>query len=177
MLKSSLAGAAIALIAIGGHTTEVSARPVYSVAPATVRNLQARATQVSESISEIEQSIFRQINEYRANKGLPALTWNADMAEQARQHSANMANGSIPFGHLGFDQRAKTLNKALGYEAVSENVAYMTTRANMATIAAQSWINSEKHRKNIEGKYTLTGIGVSRSETGHYYFTEMFVRK
>lgn len=177
MLKSSLAGAAVALVAIVGNTTQAGAQPAYSVAPATARTLQARATQVSDSVAQIEQSIVQQINAYRQSKGLPTLTWNADMAEQARQHSANMAKGSVPFGHLGFDQRAKSLNKALGYQAVSENVAYMTTRANMATIAVQSWINSEKHRKNIEGRFNLTGIGVSRSATGEVFFTQMFVNK
>lgn len=177
MLKSSLAGAAVALMAIVGNTTQAGAQPAHSVAPATARTLQARATQVYDSVTQIEQSIVQQINAYRQSKGLPNLTWNADMAEQARQHSANMAKGSIPFGHLGFDQRAKSLNKALGYQAVSENVAYMTTRANMASIAVQSWINSEKHRKNIEGRFNLTGIGVSRSATGEVFFTQMFVNK
>lgn len=177
MLKPFLLGAAIAGIAIAGSPVEVNARTVYSVTSTTSRKAPQNPAQPSESLDAIEQSIFRQINEYRVSRGLPKLTWNEDIARQARLHSQNMASKAIPFGHANFDDRAKDLKKSVGYQLVAENVAYMTNRPNLANVAVQTWINSAKHRDNIEGSYNLTGIGVSRSATGEVYFTEIFVHK
>ena len=177
MLKPLGMGAAIAGIAIVGYTVPTDAQTVSSVGSSTSRKAPAIVAQASESTSEIEQSIFQQINQYRISRGLSALTWNAEIAKQARLHSRDMASRSTPFGHGNFDRRAKALNSLLNYQSVAENVAYMTNRRNLATVAVKAWIESAKHRDNIEGNYNLTGIGVSHSATGEVYFTEIFVRK
>ena len=39
------------------------------------------------------------------------------------------------------------------------------------------WLNSDGHRKNIEGNYNLTGIGVVKGKDGALYFTQIFVNK
>jgi uncharacterized protein YkwD len=177
MLKPFLLGAAVAGLSFVNVATKVDARTVNSVKSTTSHQTPITLAQASEATSEIEQSIFQQINEYRVGKGLPKLTWNSELAKQARSHSENMANKATPFGHGGFNQRAKDLTKAIGYERIAENVAYMTKRRNLADVAVTAWINSGKHRHNIEGNFSMTGIGVSHSATGEVYFTEIFVHK
>jgi uncharacterized protein YkwD len=131
----------------------------------------------SVSIATLEQKVLVQINQYRATKGLRSLTLNATVAQQARIHSQNMASGSVPFGHQGFQQRFQTIAAVIPLMAMAENVAYNSGYSDPATVAVQGWLKSPGHKTNIEGNYNLTGIGVAKSRTGAYYFTQIFVRR
>ncbi|AFZ24211.1 uncharacterized protein with SCP/PR1 domains [Cylindrospermum stagnale PCC 7417] len=122
----------------------------------------------------IEASVFQQINQYRASLGLPALTRNSAIDSQARNHSQNMAKGTVPFGHNGFQQRVQAI--AIPYSAVAENIAYNQGSSDPATQAVKSWLNSPGHLANIKGNYNLTGIGVASNSQGKIYFTQIFLR-
>jgi uncharacterized protein YkwD len=129
-------------------------------------------------LQDIEQEIVKEINEYRATKGLPPLKWDAEVAQQARRHSQNMANQRVPFGHQGFKQRVEVLRSEFPYRgAAAENVAFNSGYRDPAQQAVQGWLKSPGHRKNIEGQYTFTGIGVSRGSNGEYYLTQLFLQK
>ena len=39
------------------------------------------------------------------------------------------------------------------------------------------WLNSPGHKRNIEGNFTLTGIGIAEADNGYLYFTQIFLRK
>jgi uncharacterized protein YkwD len=39
----------------------------------------------------------------------------------------------------------------------------------------RGWLASPGHRKNIEGSYAFTGVGVVRSASGKLYVTQIFV--
>ena len=86
-----------------------------------------------------------------------------------------MANGAVPFGHDGFEQRVQALAKAIPYKAAAENVADNQGYNDPATQAVQGWLKSDGHRRNIEGQYNLTGIGIALNANGEYYFTQIFV--
>ncbi|MEH2395127.1 MAG: CAP domain-containing protein [Nostoc sp.] len=122
----------------------------------------------------LEQSIFNQINNYRASQGLPALTRNSAIENQARIHSQNMANGTVPFGHTGFSERVRAIG--IPYRAAGENVAYNQGYSDPATIAVQGWLKSPGHLANIKGNYEKTGIGVASNSRGAIYFTQIFLR-
>lgn len=131
-------------------------------------------TTTTNSVTAIEKAVYDQVNQYRASKGLPPLTANTPMSEQARIHSQNMANGRLPFGHQGFQQRVTAV--AIPYSSAAENVAYNQGYSDPATQAVQGWIKSTGHRQNMEGNFNLTGIGVATNAKGQYYFTQMFIR-
>jgi uncharacterized protein YkwD len=38
-----------------------------------------------------------------------------------------------------------------------------------------NWLKSPMHKKNIEGAFNLTGIGVAADKKGTLYFTQIFV--
>jgi len=40
-----------------------------------------------------------------------------------------------------------------------------------------SWLNSSGHKKNIEGNYSHTGVGIAKNQYGTLYFTQIFVKK
>jgi len=124
------------------------------------------------STAALEQSAFQQVNAYRARQRLPALRWDERLAQQARQHSQTMLNSGL--GHAGFEQRLAA--SGLRWSAAAENVAYSHGVPEPATRAFQDWLGSPGHRRNLEGPYTLTGIGAARNARGEVTFTQIFLR-
>jgi uncharacterized protein YkwD len=124
--------------------------------------------------SNAEQAIFDYINLHRKSIGLKPLQLNYIESAAAAKHSYNMASGKISFGHAGFQKRIKTISGQLGnVEASAENVA---EGAMSAREVVNVWLQSPEHKKNIEGDYVLTGIGIAKSRKGVMYFTEIFTK-
>ena len=113
-------------------------------------------------------------NRFRAatNEGhpgnLPALKWNQALHDIALEHSINMAEGRVPFGHGGFDERARKV--PFFYRSFSENVAYNMGCADPLEAAVRGWINSPGHRKNMLATNTVCAIAVY-CKNGYYWFT------
>jgi uncharacterized protein YkwD len=128
----------------------------------------------SSSIADLEKAVNLQINQYRASKKLPPLSVDPRITQQARIHSENMASGKVKFSHDGFEGRAKAI--AIPYQSVAENVAYNMGFSDPVRNAVDGWIKSDGHRKNMEGQFNLTGIGIAKNAKGEYYFTQLFVR-
>lgn len=123
----------------------------------------------------LEKLIYQQVNQYRLSRNLPPLEFNAVISQQAKLHSQKMAQGIVPFSHDGFKQRAKNIESKILYQSAAENVAFNQGYQDPVTIAVQGWLKSDGHRRNIEGKYNLTGIGVAKNTAGEYYFTQIFI--
>lgn len=124
-------------------------------------------------IDSLETEILQYVNDDRTDHGLVPLQLNALESNLALKHSKDMADGRVKFGHDGFNTRAKTIQNKLGSSMIGENVASgpMTARE-----VVDGWLNSPGHKKNIEGNFTLTGIGYARDKKGDIYFTQIFSR-
>lgn len=127
-------------------------------------------------VEEIEARVLLLINEHREGENLPLLTLADAVTLQARIHSANMAAGTVSFGHDGIDQRIAAVTQTIPISAAAENVASNYGFQDPAAQAVSSWLNSADHLRNIEGDYDLTGIGVARNASGVLYYTQMFVK-
>ena len=120
----------------------------------------------------LEDQILALINQHRKSKGLAALENNPVIEAEARRHTVAMASHRSPFGHDGFSYRSKVItSKIQGITATAENVAYGSQTAQEVV---NGWLKSPGHKKNIEGKFRLTGIGVARDEKSVLYFTQIF---
>lgn len=128
----------------------------------------------SSAITDLEKAVNQQINQYRASKKLPPLTIDPRISKIARIHSENMASGKVRFSHDGFEGRAKAIT--IPYQSVAENVAYNFGFSDPVRNAVKGWIKSDGHRKNMEGQFNVTGIGIAKNAKGEYYFTQLFVR-
>ncbi|MEP6489485.1 CAP domain-containing protein [Microcoleus vaginatus GB2-A3] len=128
----------------------------------------------SSSITNLEKAVNQQINQYRASKKLPPLNIDPRISQIARIHSENMANGKVSFSHDGFEGRAEAIT--IPYKSVAENLAYNLGYSDPVRNAVEGWIKSDGHRKNMEGQFNVTGIGVAKNAKGEYYFTQLFVR-
>lgn len=143
---------------------------------AQVKDLHNRITAYNRiDMTTMNQQILQLINEHRKSIGKSDLQMIDVASSQAVQHSRDMMNGATPFGHEGFEQRVDVVKKSIGFiNAAAENVAYGQMSADEVV---DGWLHSPGHKKNIEGDYNLTGIGVSQNKDGVIYFTQIFVLK
>ncbi len=127
---------------------------------------------VAAGTSSMEWDILTYVNEDRKQHGLVVLKLNDMESAIAAKHSRDMASGKVPFGHGGFNSRAKAIGKALGsIHTVGENVASGPMNAREVV---DGWLNSPGHKRNIEGDFTLTGIGYAADKKGNIFFTQIF---
>lgn len=100
-------------------------------------------------------------NQYRANSGLGALTYNAQLASSAQAKAAHMVNnnyfahdapdGSSPWDFIG--------NTGYAYISAGENLA-LTNQS--AASVVDGWYNSPGHRANmLSSAYSEVGYGVA----------------
>lgn len=128
-----------------------------------------------EDFEVMEQQILQEVNTYRATKRLKPLQMVEMITDAATRHSKDMGRGRVPFGHDGFDDRMDRLMRKIdNANACAENVAFGKFTAQEVV---KKWIQSPGHKKNIEGNYNLTGIGVYRGKDGYPYFTQIFINQ
>ena len=118
------------------------------------------------------KDVFSQTNQFRKEKGLKELALRNELNAIAQQHSIDMANGSVAFGHDGFDKRntmAASMIKTI--HSFAENVAYGPTSAQQVVTM---WKNSSGHRRNMLGQYKYIGIGIAKDKQGRIFYTQVF---
>ncbi|WP_299121012.1 CAP domain-containing protein [uncultured Tenacibaculum sp.] len=128
---------------------------------------------ISGEHAEITQQIHKLVNQHRVSKGKSELTFSNEASVIALKHTKYMI-GLNQINHDKSDDRFKELQNLDNAMAFAENVAALQKTAEEVVNA---WLNSNGHRKNIEGNYTHTGIGVEKNSAGHYYFTQLFYSK
>jgi uncharacterized protein YkwD len=157
---------ALLIVFMGACT---STEPAKKSAPEKVN---PTAPETSSIAPAVERDVLYYINQHRESKGLAPLSFNAIVANEARKHSTDMASRRVAFGHQGLTSRTKNITaKIKTVNAVSENVARGPLTAQQAV---NLWLKSPGHRKNIEGKFKYTGIGVARDRKSELYFTQIF---
>lgn len=131
-------------------------------------------------LRKLEQRVHRLINEQRERTKLSPLTWHAQVAYAARDHSKNMAERNF-FGHrdprLGdVDQRLNRFR--IAWRTCGENIFALQGYSNPAQVAVQGWMGSPGHRANIlEKEFTHAGVGVYYHERDKcFYLTQIFIR-
>jgi uncharacterized protein YkwD len=169
----------ISLTAITTISVASSNAPNFNRATAAVENLAvtsftspnllANLSTETDEIKALEQLAFERVNEYRTAMDLTPLKLAPLISEQARNHSQNMSDGILPFGHEGFNSRLAEIKKAIAYRSASENVAYNFGYEDPVSEAIAGWIDSPTHHRNMLGNYNSTGIGVAKNHQGEYY--------
>ena len=110
-------------------------------------------------------------NNFRKQQGLSELKWNQKLHDIAMEHSKNMAEGRVPFGHDGFSFRMGKVPFPI--RSMSENVAYNYNMPDPCEKAVVGWINSPGHRKNMLSVSNICAIAVY-VHMGRFYFTQLF---
>lgn len=124
--------------------------------------------------AEYRKMILYYVNKYRLQHHLGALQMREVISQTAAKHSQDMARKALPFGHTHFNSRVKYLyGQFKECNGAAENVAYYKLNAKQLV---EQWIASPGHRRNIEGAYNLTGIGIAHGKEGWAYYTQIFLR-
>lgn len=129
-------------------------------------------TEVYKNWEELEVELLTLVNDYRSAHGLQPMQIDPTAYMYAKSHNEYMiTQGKL--SHDNFSSRAQKLTEQTGGQEVAENVArnYPTTKA-----VLEGWLNSQGHRKNIEGNYNYTGISIKSDPDGNLYFTQIFLR-
>ena len=127
--------------------------------------------------ADLEHRVHRLVNEHRVSRGMKPLVFDPEISAIARRHSRDMASGRVGFGHGGIESRRQEIVAFIAQAGVGENVAANNGESSQAgDMAVANWLESPGHRRNIEGSYELTGVGIAQGPAGEYYFTQLFVR-
>jgi hypothetical protein len=105
-----------------------------------------------------EQYLFAATNQERAAIGLPALTWNPQLAIAAHEHVIRMARtGGISHQFSGEpDLTERTSAAGARFSTVAENVAV----GESSVTVHNAWMHSPGHRANILDS-VVTSVGIS----------------
>ncbi len=149
----------------------------YHPVPDSTVVLSSKPVNAADDVAAMEKSVHRQINQYRRSKGLPALKLDSRISAIARQHSKQMSDNQVAFGHSGSSSRYKAISKLIPWKGVAENVAYNMGHSNPGKVAVDGWKKSPGHNRNMLGKYQVTGIGIAKNSRDEYHFTQLFVNQ
>lgn len=131
---------------------------------------------VDSALAPLERQVHDLVNVHRQTRGLRPLAYNEEIASIARRHSQDMATGRAGVGHQGVEERRNDLVHVIAFKEFAENVggnSYVLSRTAHETV--ERWLKSPGHRQNIEGDFNLTGVAITHSTTGLYFFTQIFL--
>jgi len=144
------------------------------VQPVLATEINGQTSENTTTDAHYQKMILHYVNDYRAKHHLSPLKLLNPISQEAAKHSQDMANKTIAFGHQHFETRIKHLYKEIkDCRAGAENVAYYKLDAKKLVDA---WVASPGHRRNIEGHYNVTGIGIAHGKKGWAYYTQIFLR-
>ena len=172
-----LGGVVLGTATILGGMEFIPSLSNYHPLPDSTIVLSSKPVNAASDVAAMEKSVHRQINKYRTSQGLPKLKLDSRISAIARQHSKDMSENQVPFGHSGSGSRYKEISKLITWRGVAENVAYNMGHSNPGKVAVDGWKKSPGHNRNMLGKYQVTGIGIAKNSKGEYYFTQLFVNK
>ncbi len=113
-----------------------------------------------------EGTLLSRINSSRANAGKAPVEVYWDLADDARNHAANMMSAGSIYHNPG-------LSGVTGvWQALGENVGVGTD----ANSLHDAFMSSSSHRGNILGDYNYVGIGSSTGPDGVLWVAVIFMR-
>lgn len=127
----------------------------------------------SSNYSSYEKEIIQLLNNHRNSKGLSSLKVLDIIKTQTDEHTDYMISAG-QISHDNFSDRSSYLQKNAQAKGTAENVASGYTTAQSVV---NGWINSDGHRKNIEGNYTHFHLTAKQSPNNKWYYKNIFIRQ
>lgn len=120
------------------------------------------------------RALFDRVNDERQERGLAAVQWNDQLAQVARQWSAEMAERAT-FEHQDIQALLKS-DRLNGFRSVGENIFQASGPVPAGTIHV-GWMRSDSHRPNILNPgWDRLGVGVHCADDGSVWATQNFGR-
>jgi uncharacterized protein YkwD len=131
-------------------------------------------------LRSLEQQVYQKVNEARGKNQAPHLSWNEEVASEARRHAKNIVERRF-FAHE--DPKRGELSSRLDASGIdwnrcAENLYQENGFENPAEEAVQSWLKSPSHRKNmLDSGLAETGIGAAVGRDGTIYIVQIFIKR
>ncbi len=133
----------------------------------------------SAELVRLEQQVYRYVNKERRIRRIPELNWYGPIAQEARRHAANIAQGHF-FAHedpLRGDVDVRLEKEGIQWRRCAENL-YEGAYPDPARNAVQSWLLSSGHRRNIlDAQFSDTGVGVAQRGDDAIIIVQEYVLK
>jgi hypothetical protein len=135
-----------------------STAKIAAVALAPFLVLLPRCGAAQAKVEEPARILFDLANQERTSRGIPALKWDASLAEAARAHALRMAQENALSHQLPGEPDLPTREKQAGAKmsAAAENIALGPS----AAVIHKGWMNSPPHRHNLLDPQ-LNSIGIA----------------
>lgn len=161
-------------------TPSIIATPPITPPSSKEKNITIVTPMPTPSLRELEQEIFKAINNERKKKNIPELLWWEKLAPIAGNHSEDMLKNNY-LSHInlrGQNVEDRLLKAGLYYyQGVGENINYLEgyTHFKVATVTTQGWMESPGHRENIlNPNFRYTAVGVA-NKGNVFYITQVFI--
>jgi uncharacterized protein YkwD len=153
-------------IASPSHSAKPTKKPTQS--PKSTPSKSASSASGYDTRSDWADAVLDELNDERADHGLPGLKLNSKLVSSAHTHNLAMAKANTLSHQLGGEAALGSRVSAAGYQwsMVGENIAYNSDRSGGGVLAVQKAMYNEKppddgHRKNIlNKKFDDVGIDV-----------------
>jgi hypothetical protein len=126
------------------------------------------------SLEQLENKLFRLVNEERSGRGLAQLEPDPRLRAMARAHSQKMLREkTLAHDFAGYENLAqRAVGAGLYFSALGENVASSDTF--VMRFYHKQLMASPSHRENLlDGRFRQLGIGIAL-RGGQYYVTQEF---
>lgn len=124
--------------------------------------------------STVIDSYLTLVNGHRHDLGINALIYSTEIELKAQEHSRNMANGSVTFGHTGSGVRCSAIITSLGPANLCGEIVAKGQNTSLEVFNA--WMGSSGHKSKIENsRYTHTGVSVIKNDSGVSFWTQIFL--
>ena len=113
-------------------------------------------------------------NIFREENYLPELEWNDELWKIAYNHSKNMGEKKVRYGHSGFHDRINQCSFPLTKSCENVFMCYDSCKEiEVAKMAVDGWINSPNSR-NLLSDTTICAIASYKNKSGTIYLTQLF---
>jgi hypothetical protein len=119
------------------------------------------------NMDDAAKALFDSANHERTSRGIPALKWDASLAEAAHQHATWMAQKNALSHQFPGEPDVPTREAQAGarISAAAENVAYGPS----AEVIHNGWMHSPPHRHNLLDPQ-MNSIGIAVVQRGNLLF-------
>lgn len=129
-----------------------------------------------DNLATLEEEVAQIVNRERISRGLPVLSYDAELCRLARLKSQDFINKKY-FAHQSptYGSPFEMLkNNGIKYTSAGENIA----KGQPTPVSVMNaWMNSPGHRGNIlSTAFTKIGVGAAKDAGGNLYWTQLFIR-
>ncbi len=124
-------------------------------------------------LSDFEMKIYNAVNAYRKTQGLPEITLQYLMINDAQNYSKKMADGSVSYGTVDVMSSLNTLKNSLGGDESGAVVQF--SEVENADTVVNRMIRDPVKLQVLKQDFNQTAVGSAKDNSGNWYVTQLFI--